>query len=238
MILRKEIEDEVARRTNGRTVDAREQHRLLRMTLDAQVEAILVDAALRRAGLRPSDGLEALLDRIQPLNVDPGAVERTYLLEHGDTKPLREARFSMILLRLPPDAGVTAEDRSRKDLLRIRRRIEGSMTFEEAASQYSQDPTREFEGQWEFIDLQKLEPSLQAAVEAAPVGEISDPIRTADGWILLRLDGRRTEKDTAVGSRKAEIHRRLIMGRAAERREKFLKRLLEEATVEIAADLR
>ena len=238
VILRKEIEDEVARRTNGRTVDAKEQRRLLRVTLDAQIEAILVNAALRRAGLQPSDGLEALLDRIKPLNVDPGAVERTYLLEYGDTKPLREARFSMILLRLPPDAGATAEDRSRRDLQRIRRRIEGSMTFEEAAKQYSQDPTREFEGQWEFIDLQKLEPSLRAAVEKAPTGEISDPIRTAEGWVLLRLDGRRTEMDTAVGSRKAEIHRRLITGRATERREKFLMRLLEEATVEIVEDLR
>jgi len=238
VILRTEIEDQVAIRTGGRTLTSEERRRLLRAALDAQIEATLVAAALREAGIQSPGGLEELLDRVEPLDVDPGAVERIYLLEHGDATPPREARFSMILLRLPPDTGAAAEDHVRKNLRRILKRIEGTMTFEEAAQEYSQDPSREFEGQWEFIDLRHLEPGLRAAVEVAPVGKVTGPVRTADGWVLLRVDGRRTEMDTTIGSQKASIHRRLIMGRAVERREKFLKRLREEATVEVAEDLR
>ncbi|MFH1530887.1 MAG: peptidylprolyl isomerase [Pseudomonadota bacterium] len=238
VILLETIKDKVTLRTGGRTLEAQERRRLLRVALDAQIEANLVEAALREAGLQPSDGIDALLDRIAPLQVEPDAVERVYCLDHGDSRPLREARFSMILVRLPPDAGAAAETHAEKNLRRVLRRIEGTMTFEEAAKEYSQDPSREFEGLWEYTDLEHLEPSLRAAVEAAPVGEVSGPIRTAEGWILLRVDGRRTEMDTEVGAQKAAIHRRLIMGRAAERREKFLKHLLEKATVEVAEDLR
>jgi hypothetical protein len=238
VILRRTIEEQVAMRTEGRTLTAQERQRLLRAALETQIKATLVEAALREAGLEPTDGLEVLLDQLEPLRFDPAAVERIYRLEHGDITPPQEARFTMILLRLPPDAGATKEDRVRKDLLRVLRRIEGDMTFEEAAKEYSQDPSRELEGQWEFVDLRRLEPQLRAAVAAAPVGKIIGPVRTAEGWALLRVDGRRVEMDTAVGSRKAAIHRRLLMGLAAERREKFLKRLRQEATVEVAEDLR
>ena len=238
VILRKTIEEQVAARTQGRALAAPERHRLLRAALEAEIKATLVAAALRTSGIQPPDGLEVLLDRIEPLEFDPAAVERIYRLEHGDKVRPQEARFSMILLRLPPDAGSVKEDRVRKDLLRVLRRIEGKMTFEEAAAEYSQDPSRELEGQWEFIDLRRLEPQLRAAVAAAPVGEVTGPVRTAEGWILLRVDGRRVEMDTEIGSRKAKIHRRLLMGLAAERREKFLKRLRQEATVEVAEDLR
>ncbi len=238
VILRKTIEAQVVARTAGRTLSSPERLRLLRAGLETEIKATLIAAALRKAGIQPPDGVEVLLDRLEPLAFDPAAVERIYRLEHGDKVRPQEARFSMILLRLPPDAGAVKEDRIRKDLLRVVRRIEGKMTFEEAAKEYSQDPSRALEGQWEFVDLRRLEPQLRAAVAAAPVGEVTGPVRTAEGWVLLRVDGRRTEMDTEIGSRKAKIHRRLLMGLAAERREKFLKRLRREATVEVAEDLR
>ena len=191
-----------------------------------------------RADLRREIGLTRLLDSQDPLRIDPANVERLYRLEHGDSASPREARFSLILLRLPPDAGPVEEERIRRDLLRILHRIEGKMTFEEAAKAFSQDPTREFEGQWEFTELERLEPLLRAAVEAAPAGEVIGPARTAEGWVLLRVDGRRSEMNMAVAEQKAQIRARLLTGRTAERRGKFLKRLREEATVEVAEDLR
>ncbi len=233
-----EIEAQVTERAAGRTLSPKERHRLLRAALDERIRDTLVRAALRKAGIPVEEGLEALLDRVDPIDVDPGAVERIYRLEHGDETAPQEVRFTMILLRLPPDAGATLEDRVRKDLLRILRRVEGPMTFEEAAAQFSHDPSRELEGQREFTELRRLEPMLRAAIEASPAGEITGPTRTAEGWVLLRVDGRRSEMNTKVGARKAAIHRRLLMGRAEERREKFLKRLHQEATVEITEALR
>lgn len=234
----KELEALVTERSGGRTLTAAEQRRLMRTVLNTRIEELLVDAALRDAGIPAAAGLEALLDRVEPIHVDPGAVERVYHLEHGDEASPQEVRFSMILLRLPPDAGAVLEDRVRKNLQRVLRRIEGAMTFEEAAKEFSQDPTRELEGQREFTEVHRLEPLLRAAIEAAEVGKITGPVRTAEGWVLLRVDGRRTEMNMEIGARKAAIHRRLLMGQAAERREKFLKRLLEEATVEVAEALR
>ena len=84
VILRKTIEEQVAARTQGRALAAPERHRLLRAALEAEIKATLVAAALRTSGIQPPDGLEVLLDRIEPLEFDPAAVERIYRLEHGD----------------------------------------------------------------------------------------------------------------------------------------------------------
>jgi len=280
MILRSEVEEQVARRTRGRNLTRRDRRRLLRAALDERVEAVLVDAALRKAGirvpveeidlrlearredlggtrglgrflegtghteedlradLRREAGLARLLARLEPLRLDDEAVEKMYRLEYGDVGPPLEVRFSMILMRLPPDAGPGDEERVRRDIMRVLQRIEASMTFEEAAHEYSHDPSREFGGQREHIELRRLEPRLRAALEAAPVGKVTGPVRTAEGWVLLRPDGRRAEMDTAAAARKAGIRARLLDARIEERRGKYLKRLREEATVEISEDLR
>ena len=280
VILRCDLDARIGRLAQKWTLTERTRRRLLRKLLDEQIEAMLVDSALREAGIQVSveetdlrlavrreelGGVEALaryldetgltevefraelrrelgLDRLiadqMPHSIDEDAVERIHHLEHGDETTKREARFSMILLRLPLDAGPADDDRVRRDLRRVLRRIEGSLTFEEAALEFSQDPTREVEGQWEYTELDRLEPLLRAAVETAEVGEITDPIRTADGWILLRVDGRRSEMDTEADARKAVLRSRLLAAHGTEMRDKFLKRLREEATVEVSEDLR
>jgi len=183
-------------------------------------------------------GLARLLARRDPLRVDDAAVERVHLLEHGDVTPPLEARFSLILQRLPPDAGPVREKQTRRDLQRILKRIDGGMPFEEAAAQFSQDTSRKAGGQWEYIEIPLLEPGLRAAVESLPVGVLAGPLRTGDGWVLLRLDGRRKSMDREAEARRAAIRERLLAALREERRTKFLKRLREEATVEVAADLR
>ncbi len=183
-------------------------------------------------------GLARLLARREPLRVDDATVERVHLLKYGDTAPPLEARFSLILQRLPPDAGPVREKQARRDLQRILKRIDGGMPFEEAAAQFSQDPSRKAGGQWEYIEIPLLEPGLRAAVESLAVGVLAGPLRTGDGWVLLRLDGRRRSVDSEAEARRAAIRERLLAAGREERRTKFLKRLREEATVKIAADLR
>ena len=53
VILRTEIDDQVAIRAGGRTLTSEERRRLLRAALDAQIEATLVAAAVREAGIQP-----------------------------------------------------------------------------------------------------------------------------------------------------------------------------------------
>ena len=279
-IPRRLVDEAMARRTKGRTLSDRDRDRLLRTVLKEQIEEVLVDAALRRGGIRipPEEvnlrlarrreelgggealrrfldqtgrtidelrgeigrevGLARLLARRDPLRVDDAAVERVHLLEHGNVAPPLEARFSLILLRLPPDAGPVREERTRRDLQRILKRIDVGMPFEEAAAEFSQDPSRKAGGQWEYIEVPLLEPGLRAAVESLAVGVVAGPLRTGDGWVLLRVDGRRKSVDGEAKARRAAIRKRLLAALREDRRTKFLKRLHEEATVEIAADLR
>lgn len=279
-IPRRLIDEAVTKRARGRPLSDRDRDRLIRTILKDRIEAVLVDAALHRDGIRipPEEvrlrlarrreelgggealrrfldqtgrtldglrgeigrevGLARLLARREPLHINDATVERMHRLEHGDAAPPLEARFSLILLRLPPDAGPVRKEQTRRDLQRILKRIEGGMPFEEAAAEFSQDPSRKTGGQWEYTEIRRLEPGLRAAVESQLIGTLTGPLRTVDGWVLLRLDGRRKSMDREAEARRATIRKRLLAARREERRAKFLKRLREEATVEIAADLR
>jgi peptidyl-prolyl cis-trans isomerase SurA len=100
-------------------------------------------------------------------------------------------RARHILLRVDAQA---SEEVARRRLLDIRRRIELGADFAAMARDFSQDPgTASNGGQLDWAYPGDLVPEFERAMQALPVGQISDPVRSVFGVHLIQVQERKRE---------------------------------------------
>ncbi|GMQ95719.1 MAG: SurA N-terminal domain-containing protein [Gammaproteobacteria bacterium] len=103
------------------------------------------------------------------------------------TPEQREASHIMLALEDGADEATVAAARER--LLEFKKQIEGGASFEELAREYSEDPgSSEQGGSLGRIGRGTLDPAFEDAAFKLAVGEISDPVRSAFGLHLIRVD--------------------------------------------------
>lgn len=68
----------------------------------------------------------------------------------------------------------------------IVRKIKAGSPFEDLASVYAPEGLKERAGFLGEVQVETFHPELQKAISTLPVGEVSSPIRTEDGYIILR----------------------------------------------------
>ena len=112
-------------------------------------------------------------------------------------------------------------------------RVGGS--FVDAVQRFSPPsrPSRVQNGKVGSLKLEDMEAEVKAAVSALKAGEITDPIRQQDGYLIYRLDDRKPEtvrkyEDPEVTS---AIGRALTIERAGEAQRKYVERLKQEAYI-------
>ncbi len=103
------------------------------------------------------------------------------------TPEQREA--SHILLALEDGADEATVTAARGRLQELKRQIEDGASFEELAREYSEDPgSSEQGGSLGSIGRGVLDPAFEDAAFKLAVGEVSDPVRSAFGLHLIRVD--------------------------------------------------
>lgn len=82
--------------------------------------------------------------------------------------------------------------KKRKDALSIRKDIlNGTITFEEAAKQYSLCPTGPYGGDLGYFNRRKMDQLFTDIAFDLKIGEISDPVGTKFGWHLIKVVDKR-----------------------------------------------
>jgi parvulin-like peptidyl-prolyl isomerase len=108
--------------------------------------------------------------------------------------------------------------------------------FASLARAFSEDPTREAGGAMGSFARGELAPALDRVAFALAVGELSDPIATAEGQRILRLEERTPAGVTPFEQAKAEIRERLGRERWAAEYDKYIGEL--RAAAQPGIDLR
>ncbi len=155
-----------------------------------------------------------------------------YYEEHKeDYLSPERVRVRRIFLRAGQDAEKRANARAR--LERLREEIEAGAEFEELAKLHSQGPDAELGGLVGWQQRGDLNPDLDEAAFALPVGGTSDVIETRGGVLLLRLDGREEQSFAPLKEVRLLIEPQ-IRGKAAdERYQKWLGDLRKRSRVRI-----
>jgi len=112
----------------------------------------------------------------------------------------KEIRASHLLLTLPAEATSTEVDEAREKILTIKKEIQTGKSFEDAALEYSQDPSVQTnKGELGYFTAFQMVVPFENAAFTTPVGEISEPVRTQFGWHLLKVhDVRKNQGEILV----------------------------------------
>lgn len=127
-----------------------------------------------------------------------------------------EVNASHILLRLAPNATAEQEKQVLDRILTIRQEILDGRDFEEAATEYSEDPSAKTNhgNLGYFTAFMMVFPFENAAYET-PVGEISEPVRTQFGYHLVKVnDVRKNQGEIQV----AHIMKNIPKGASEEKK--------------------
>jgi parvulin-like peptidyl-prolyl isomerase len=115
----------------------------------------------------------------------------------------REYRLAQIFLALPPDASKSADDDAQKKLRDIKQSLaRPHADFADNARRLSQEKaSADRGGEIGWVRDDQLLPAIKAVVTGLQDNAVSDPIRAADGWHLVKL----LETKPAATSSLAEV---------------------------------
>lgn len=130
----------------------------------------------------------------------------------------------------------TEADREDEALARVeslRQRIVAGEDFDTLARSHSDDPGSALKGgDLGWVQAQDVVPAFASAMQRLPEGELSEPVRSAFGYHLIRVVDRRSQDDTEA-YRRAHARDMLRARKAEEMTQAWLQRLRDEAYVEL-----
>jgi len=194
------------------------------------------DMGWRKAAALPSLFSETVLDmtigEVSDPIIRPGAVhiiklldKRGVSLETVNQTNVRHILIAPSEIRTPKEAEILIKE--------VKRQLSEGRSFEELASEYSDDPASALNGgSLGWSEPSSFVEAFSAVMEEMDIGAQSDPFLTQFGWHILEVVDRR-EQDVGEEARESKavelIHRR----RFEEEREKWLKEIRDESFVEI-----
>lgn len=117
-----------------------------------------------------------------------------------------QVKLSPIFLRIDPGMSETARKDLEAKLRDIRKEIEsGKITFLEAIEKYSDDKSPLATGGEAILVRGVMPKEFDDKVFAIPVGKISDPIKTEQGFYLIRVNAKIAKKELALPMIEADL---------------------------------
>ncbi|MFW5755301.1 MAG: peptidylprolyl isomerase [Tangfeifania sp.] len=107
----------------------------------------------------------------------------------------KEINASHILLRVPENASRTEEQEVLQKAEKIRKEILEGKPFEEAAKEYSEEPSgQQNAGNLGYFTAFQMVAPFENAAFTTPAGEISEPVRTSFGYHLIKVHDTRKNR--------------------------------------------
>ena len=150
------------------------------------------------------DYIDVSLDSIkQDIEVSRDDVYARYEASREAYTSPRTSTASHILITTASDE---ESDQALARIGEIRERIENGESFADLAREFSEDPSSAAEGgNLGVIRPGDMVPSFEAALDALEVGQLSEPVKTAFGWHLIRLEAVEGGETRSFESVQAEL---------------------------------
>ncbi|MCW8975666.1 MAG: peptidylprolyl isomerase [Sedimenticola sp.] len=148
----------------------------------------------------------------------------------GDRKIITQSHVRHILISTNE---VTSNNDARIRLEQLRQRIIGGDDFAALARSHSDDKSSAIKGgDLGWITPGALLPRFEEEIAKLSPGELTEPFRTEYGWHLAQLIDRR-QHDSTAEVQKAEARKTISDRKTAEEGELYLRRLRDEAYIDI-----
>ena len=129
-------------------------------------------------------------------------------------------------------SAVMSDDQARQRLAQIRQRlVNGGASFIDMARQYSEDNNAPQGGDLGWVNPGEMVPAFEQAMNALPVGGISEPVLSPFGWHLIQVEARR-EHDVSDELQRMQARQILFARRAEPAFEDWLEQLRNSAYID------
>jgi peptidyl-prolyl cis-trans isomerase SurA len=201
--------------------------------------------ALRESGMTQQDLRQELertmiIQRVQQADVmEKISVteeeSRSYYDAHRNefTTPA-EMTLREIFIEVPQDSrgvNVAADDAAREKAEDVRHRALAGEPFARLAAELSAAPSKANGGLIGPLKEQDLAPALQKQLAALKVGDVSEVLRVARGYQVLKLESRSETKIRSFDDARDDISRRVADQKLRGELLKYLDRLRDQATI-------
>ena len=241
MNLTEDVETEVNRRM---LAVAKEQNISTMEGLEEAMRQSGVDPATVRQRLRSEIMKEFVfneqVDRKIYLGITPTEAEAYYKSHMDRFRKPETVSLSEIWLTLGPGKN-EAEVKAKATQLVTQARA--GANFGDLAAQNSertqngQPIARETKGKVGTFQITDLRPDLAAAIKPIAQGGVTDPIRTNEGYQILRVDERVAGSDASVYN-EMKVREMITVERREKERTEYLQRLRKEAYIKISENYR
>nr|NIQ03672.1 hypothetical protein [Nitrospinaceae bacterium]NIR57559.1 hypothetical protein [Nitrospinaceae bacterium]NIS88029.1 hypothetical protein [Nitrospinaceae bacterium]NIT84893.1 hypothetical protein [Nitrospinaceae bacterium]NIU47069.1 hypothetical protein [Nitrospinaceae bacterium] len=123
----------------------------------------------------------------------------------------------------------SADEKAKAEAERVLEKIRGGADFAQLAEKYSDDPSSKNNGGslGEFPQGSMV-PEFEEALEKLKVGEISEPVKTAFGYHIIRLDGKQEERIRPLEEVRTLIESKIKETKARQRLRRTLKKIYRD----------
>ncbi|CAM3997362.1 peptidylprolyl isomerase [Bordetella tumulicola] len=129
-------------------------------------------------------------------------------------------------------SAVMTDDQARQRLEQIRQRvINGGASFSDMARQYSEDGNAPQGGDLGWVNPGEMVPAFEQAMNALPVGGLSEPVLSPFGWHLIQVEERR-EHDVSDDLQRMQARQILFERRAQPAFEDWVEQLRTGAYID------
>ena len=137
-------------------------------------------------------------------------------------------RLFRIVIKIVP--GKEAEAKEKAD--DVYAKLKAGADFGETAYKSSEDDYRVMSGDYGTVHRGQLPADLEATVFAAKPGVLIGPLRNSEGWQLICVENKQTERQLRFSEMREKIRTALYQQREKQRRVKFINELRSVAKIE------
>jgi peptidyl-prolyl cis-trans isomerase SurA len=229
-------------------VEAEVNQEMLRLVHDSGLKTLTeLEQAMRTQGVDPENARATLRRRLQQQYVVQREVlvpiyqrlseqekRAAYKKYEKELTTQGEVTLSEIFIPLEGHTAAEVEQRARRVVAELR----AGGSFAEAVKTNTPvtRASRAQEGKLGTFKPNELREEMAAAISSLKAGEVTEPIRMQDGFLIIRVDARKEATVRPYEDKEVQemVARAATMERAEDARKKYLKKLREEAFVEIA----
>jgi parvulin-like peptidyl-prolyl isomerase len=141
-----------------------------------------------------------------------------------------------ILVAVPGDPkvmNVAADEAAKARVEQIRTRVTtGGENFEKLAGEISDSPSKANAGLIGPLSVNDISPDLRKLIESMKAGDVSEPVRTARGYQLLKLEAITATTTLPLDKAREQISERVFTDKRKAEYQKYLQKLRSQAIIE------
>lgn len=184
---------------------------------------------------------KALKEQLILFSLESREVRTGIMVSDTDLKHFYERHLTLFMLpeeyRISQILLLPRKTESRNDLrvraLDVYEQLRKSGEFDDLALRYSDDPDAARGGALGFIRQGEMDPAIERAVSALQAGQFSEPVETADGFHIIRLDEKKTAQFRPFEEVKADMQGLVFQQKSADRYQRWLTDLKSKAYIEV-----